>query len=339
MCVEFVIQAGRPCGRVARRVQGGRPQPQRRTLNPSRAEGGNGAQADQADPVFSAGRDLEAGVRTHLFCISPNHSGSTFLQLALATCRETWNLRLEGEQTIGFVGPRPLMLPGLPRPSSFWALHPRRLERLADPGNYDWPRTRKAWYFQAYARSPDASVFVVKSPRNLFQLDMLVQHFRNARFLFMVRNPYAAAEGICRAYRSKFPEEASRIKQACVSLEGCAATHLVNCLAQQRRNLEGFADRGVFFTYEAMCAQPERVAQAIQELVPELKELNLRQRLSVKGLYDEMLTDMNARQIARLDPAQIAAMNAVFRPQRKLLHHFGYDLIEASDASRVGALP
>ena len=307
-------------------------------MNPSRAEGGNGAQADQVDPVFSAGLDLEAGVRTHLFCISPNHSGSTFLQLALATCRETWNLHLEGEQTLGFVGPRPLMLPGLPRPSGFWALHPRRVERLADPSNYDWPRTRKAWYFQAYARSPDASVFVVKSPRNLFQLDMLVQHFRNAKFLFMVRNPYAAAEGICRAYRSKFPEEASRTSQS-HSLEGCAATHLANCLAQQRRNLKVFADRGVFFTYEAMCVQPERVAQAIQQLVPELKELNLRQRLPVKDLYDEMLTDMNARQLVRLDPAQIAAMNAVFRPQRELLEHFGYDLMDAPGASGVGAPP
>ena len=331
--------AARPCRRVAPRIQGGRPQPQRRTLSLPLATGGNRAPVNQWNHVFGAGRDLEARVRTHLFCISPNHSGSTFLQLALATCRGTWNLHLEGEQTLGFVGPRPLLLSGLPRPNKFWALHPRHLERLADPGLYNWPRTRKAWYFQAYARSPDASVFVVKSPRNLFQLDMLVQHFRNAKFLFMVRNPYAAAEGVCRSYRSKFPEGVPPAGQRRVSLEGWAATHLANCLAQQRRNLQGFADRGAFFTYEAMCAQPERVAQAIKQLVPELDELNLRQRLPVKRLYNEMLTDMNARQLARLDPEQIAAMNAVFRPRRELLEHFGYDLMDASGASRVGGHP
>ena len=321
------------------RAWSGRPQPRRRTLNQPLATGGNGTHADQANLVFSAGRDLEDKVRTHLFCISPNHSGSTFLQLALAACRGTWNLPLEGDQTFGFVGPRPLLLPGLPRASVFWALHPRRLERLADPSRYNWPRNRRVWYFYAYARSPDASVFVVKSPRNLFRLDMLVQHFRNAKFLFMVRNPYAAGEGICRSYRSELPEGGSGTVQTRVSLEECAATHLANCLAQQRRNLQGFADRGVFFTYEAMCTQPERVTQAIQQLVPELEDLNLRQRLPVKVLYNKMLTNMNAQQIARLNPAQIAAMNAVFRPQRELLEHFGYDLIDASGASHVGGPP
>ena len=313
--------------------------PQRRTLDVALAEDGKGAHADQVKLVFGAGRDLERRVRTHLFCISPNHSGSTFVQQALAACRATWNLRREGQEVFGFAGPRPLLIPGLPRPNKFWALVPRRLNRLTDPSLYDWPRTRKAWYFQAYARSLDASVFVVKSPRNLFQLDMLTRHFRNAKFLFMVRNPYAACEGICRAYRRKYPDEDLYTSQGRGSLEEWAATHIANCLAQQRRNLEDFGDRGVFFTYEAMCADPERVVRSIQALVPELDNLNLRRRLPVKGAYNEMLTDMNARQIMRLDTGQLAAMNAVFRPQRDLLDHFGYDLMDAPGENRCGGLP
>ena len=51
-----------------------------------------------------------------------------------------------------------------------------------------------------------------------------------------------------------------------------------------------------------MCAEPEKVASQIQALVPELDDLDLRRRLPVKGRYHEMLTDMNARHIARLDP-------------------------------------
>ena len=55
----------------------------------------------------------------------------------------------------------------------------------------------------------------------------------------------------------------------------------------------------MFFTYEAMCAEPERVAQRIRALVPELDDLNLHRRLPVKdNTYDEMLADMNARQIS-----------------------------------------
>ena len=71
------------------------------------------------------------------------------------------------------------------------------------------------------------------------------------------------------------------------------------------------------------------MASAIRTLVPELHDLNLRRRLPVKGRYEEMLTDMNARQIARLDPARIAAFSRVLRPHRSLLEHFGYEMLGA----------
>ena len=76
-----------------------------------------------------------------------------------------------------------------------------------------------------------------------------------------------------------------------------------------------------------MCAQPERVAHEIRALVPELDDLELRRRLAVKG-YDEMLTDMNARHLARLDAERFAAFNRVFRRHRDVLDYFGYDLVD-----------
>ena len=77
-----------------------------------------------------------------------------------------------------------------------------------------------------------------------------------------------------------------------------------------------------------MCAEPDRVAHRIRTLVPEMDDLTLRQRLPVKeSTYDEILTDMNARQIARLDAAQIAVFNRVFQQHRDVLDYFGYDLI------------
>ena len=41
-----------------------------------------------------------------------------------------------------------------------------------------------------------------------------------------------------------------------------------------------------------------------------------------------MLTDMNERQIARLDASQIAVFNRVFREHRDALDYFGYDLMD-----------
>ena len=75
-----------------------------------------------------------------------------------------------------------------------------------------------------------------------------------------------------------------------------------------------------------MCAEPERVAQNVRTLVPEVGDLNLRQRLPAKG-YHEMLIDMNAQQIACLDAGQIAVFSEVFRRHRDVLDYFDYDLL------------
>ena len=39
--------------------------------------------------VYGALHDVGGAVRTHLFGVAPNNSGSTFLKEALATCRAT----------------------------------------------------------------------------------------------------------------------------------------------------------------------------------------------------------------------------------------------------------
>ena len=288
-----------------------------------------------SDLALGCRHDLEKRVDHHLFGIAPNNSGSTFLMRVLATCRATWNLHEDGLAVLGYAGPNPVrdLLHG--RPASvapmIWASEQRWIDLLTDPRHYDWPRTRKAWYFQAFARSPDASVFYAKTPYHLLLVDDLAWHFRNAKFLFMVRNPYAVCEGICRFYRREQPFPNGRRPPRVPNLLEATARHVVTCMEWQRRNLRTHGDRGVFFTYEAMCAEPERTAQAIRALAPELDDLNLRQRLPVKDEYHEMLTDMNARQIARLGAEEFAAFNRVFREREDILAWFGYRVMEGAD--------
>ena len=278
-----------------------------------------GKSPQSAEWHYGAGRDLERLITTHLFIICPNNSGSTFLKKVLATCRATWNLRREGHWVPGYRGP----IPGanvLPGGARLWAATQASIDRVTDTGAYDWPQTRRAWYFQAFAREPDASVFVTKSPAHLLVVNELARHFSHPRFLFMVRNPYAVCEGI---YRYKVRHR----RHPAPALAETAARHVIGCLDRQRENVQTYGDRGIFFTYEEMCAEPERVAWRIRSVVPELGDLNLRQRIAIRGRYDEMLTNMNARQIARLEPWQISAFNRVFRPHRALLGDFGYELM------------
>lgn len=269
---------------------------------------------------FGADRDLASLVDTHLFIMSANNSGSTFLKNVLATSRLTWNLRGGAMLAPGFVGPD-IFLRGNPnRPQYIWAAEQRWLTALTDARAYDWRRSREAWHSQAWAQNPRASVFVAKAPPFLCLVDDIVEHFKNARFLFVVRNPYAVCEGICRSLRRL------GTKLVVSSPEEAAARHVTACLRWQRRNVETHGERGLFFTYEKMCASPDEVARGISAMVPALSDLNLRQRLVVKN-YDSMLTDMNVRQIERLSGKQMDVLNSVFRENRELLGWFGYELI------------
>ena len=266
---------------------------------------------------YGAKYNLEKLIKTHLFVICANNSGSTFLRDALATSENTWNLRREGQHTYGFAGPSSIGLKAHKR----WASEDYWIDIFTDPKNYDWEVIKKAWYFQAFSRNENATIFVEKSPPFLMIVDQLVENFRNAKFLFMVRNPYATIEGVRR--KSPILWRDSTAPEEVLTL---AATHIINCLKFQRKNIKRFGERGVFFTYEQMCAEPEKVEEMIKYLVPEIDDLILRRRLKVKE-YDEELRDMNNQQIERLTTGDRKQINDIFSREKDLLEFFGYSLI------------
>lgn len=281
----------------------------------------NDSPSQWRDACVGAKHDLEQLIRTHLFIISPNNSGSTFLKNVLATSPRTWNLNREGQNTFGFAGPNPtrLKIPYL------WASESRWLEALRDESAYDWEKTRRAWYFQAYSTNPNADVFVEKSPPFVLHVGSLSRHFRNAKFLFLVRDPYAVAEGILRRVAPLHSTREIAIEKT--------ATHILNCLRWQAENLAEFGDRGILIRYEDLCANPTETGRRVAQLVPELEGLDLNQRVEVKGMYDEPLRNMNAVQIGRLSEADLNALSAAFAAERELLERFGYELLCEPDLS------
>ena len=280
--------------------------------------------------VRGTGLDLASLIETHLFVVCPNNSGSSFLSAALGGCRAVWRLPQEGQTIRGFAGPATTRACGPARwfPGLLWASEQRWIDLFSDPRSHDWRRTCKAWYWYARAHAADASVFVAKSPQHVLHVEQLAGHFANARFLFMVRNPYAVCEGICRRYRTRLAEHFRRQFTAPGrSLPAAAATHVANCLARQRRNIEAWRDRSVFFTYEQMCGEPAAVAEKVRALVPAIDDLVLDRRIAAKD-YDEVLANMNGRQLANLRAEDVAAFNRVFREHRDTLAWFGYELMD-----------
>ncbi len=259
--------------------------------------------------------DRRAAIDTHLFLLCPNNSGSTFLGEAIKRSQHVWGLPREGQHVLGFAGPS-TRRSGWPL---IWAATEQSRSHFED-GNYDWERTKIAWYFQSQAAGSDSSVFFTKSPPFLLIAQQLTDAFENSKFLIMVRDPYAALEGILRRHErgtSGLPR--NRVVKT-------AATHLVQCLNYQARNRARLSGRCASFSYEEMCADPIGVARQIEVLVPELDDLDLAQRQPVKGIYDEPLRNMNDDAIARLAPQTIRVANEVFAEHQSLLEAFDYAL-------------
>ena len=265
--------------------------------------------------AFGAQADLACQITTHLFIISPNNSGSTFVRRAIETCAAVWSLPREGQHMLGYTGPN-LEQEGQ---ELIWASDPDRLAALRDPRLYDWDKTRKAWYFQAHAHNEQAQVFMTKSPPFLPIVDQLRGAFHNPKFLFLVRNPYAVVEAICRYRERHTTDRRQALDSACA--------HILNCFELLQESTKRHADIACFLRYEDMCAEPLGVAQNVVALVPELHDLNFDQKLSVKGNYDEPLRNMNADQIARLSASDVTHINRHFAPKADLLSQFGYDLL------------
>jgi len=268
----------------------------------------------QKEVSYGAQIDLGALLKCNLFLLCPNNSGSTFLSKAFGTSPEVWTLPREGQHALGFVGPITQDDTALN-----WAADPSSLDQIENPDNFDWAQNRKAWYFQAQALRADARVFFTKAPPFLAYAEMLKQNFANTRFLIMVRNPYAVIEAIMRR-RQHTGEDMDTLLRI-------ATTHVIACLQKQRENQERYNEISTFFTYEDMCAAPEKIADQIKILVPEITSLNLDQKLLVKHIYNERLRNMNDEQIQRLSQSQLAAINALLKPHQSLLAHFGYELI------------
>ena len=253
---------------------------------------------------------IKKKIKTHLFIICPNNSGSTYLKNVLATCCNTWNLHREGQNTFGFIGPCNTNKMGIP--PLLWAANRRFRQMRKDPSLYNWEKNRKAWYLQAFSKSESASVFVEKSPPFLLLVPFLMTNFENTKFLLMVRNPYAMAEGILRRHKGKNKLE-------------LIADHIIACFQYQIRNLQFLKDQShLFFTYEELCSMPDDIEIKIKKLVPELSDLRLKQTIPVKGIYNETLRNMNREQIERLSDMQKKELKTRFLKYESFFKHFGY---------------
>ena len=227
----------------------------------------------------------------HLFVLCPPYSGSTVLWKLLATSANVSALPSEGQF--------------LPELRDIMRAHPWQADKPLP-----WPHIRSVW--QSYW-DHGKPVLLEKSPPNLLHTRAIREHFAPVRFVIMVRDPYAHAEGLMRRNGWK----AQR-----------AARFSLMCLRTQRQNADTLDD-ALAFTYESLVADPAAVTRRLKHFLPELADMDHTASFNVHsldGTVDRPITDLNARKIAALAPEVMDTLNAVFATEVPTLAAWGYSL-------------
>lgn len=229
---------------------------------------------------------------SYLFVLCPPYCGSTLLWKLLSTSANVSALPDEGQF--------------LPELSDVMRDKPWDQDRVLP-----WPEIKRVWESYWDSSKP---VLLEKSPPNLIRAREIQSHFQPARFVIMVRNPYAQVEGLMR--RNGWKERFS-------------AHFAMRCLRAQLDNASELDDV-MLLSYESLVANPVEACARLAAFVPELDDLDPAASFevhSIDGTLNRPITELNSKKIATLSADSLATMNTVFEQHTDTLAAWGYELI------------
>ena len=233
-----------------------------------------------------------------VFVVGCYNSGTTLLHDILASHPRVAHLPQEGQYCTDQL-PVPSRL-GLPRA---WALAPERF--IPKPGHEpDAERLRRQWC--GMMSDPRRPIFLEKSIPNAARIRWLAQQFPGARFLALMRNGYAVAEGIRR--KAGHPLELAA-RQWRVSNQ---------IMLEQLSQVE----HGLLLRYEELTGDPgATLGRVLEFLELDPAHLTLEREWTVHGITSG-IRDMNPVSLARLSETERDIIRA---EAEELLDRFQYE--------------
>tara|TARA_R110002072_G_scaffold100555_5_gene221565 strand:- start:26427 stop:27143 length:717 start_codon:yes stop_codon:yes gene_type:complete len=229
---------------------------------------------------------------SYLFVLCPPYSGSTLLWKLLSTSANVSALPMEGQF--------------LPELKEVMRDKPWRGDHTLP-----WGDIKRVWESYWDKSKP---VLLEKSPPNLIRTREIRANFQPVRFIVMVRNPYAQAEGLMR--RNNWT--ASR-----------AANFSMMCLRTQLENASTLDD-SLVMTYESLVQDPVKACAQMAGFIEELSDVDPSASFevhSIDGTRHRPITDLNSKKIAALSADDMATINTVFQQHRETIAAWGYELI------------
>ncbi len=235
---------------------------------------------------------------TYLFILSPPFSGSTLLNEIISSsnnvsCNNNIGLR-EGQH--------------LPETKDI-LFTPDRWE----PNKIiDWSEIHEIW--RAYWDN-SKSVFLEKSPPNICRAKNIENEFSDAKFICLVRNPYAQVEGKMRRYNTGAKE---------------AALLSIKYLQFQRKNYKEL-NNALLIKYEDLTENPNNIKEQIISFINELNDINININITAHNSRNEKrmkITNLNDEKITKIKKEDLTNINSIFMKEKELLEFFGYSLIK-----------
>ena len=242
-----------------------------------------------------------------LFILGCNNSGTTLLMRILETHPSIRGLHKEGQFATKAL-PTPVEL-------NVGRLFSQRLDAFRWTEDSDASAVARICYDWAARFDPPPGILLEKSPTNTLRSRWLQHNFQPARFITLVRSPYAVCEGIRRRLD--------------VSIE-VAATHwqvVHEILYQDMKCL----DQCLWLQYEDLCeftqTHVERMAHFMEldRSFPPVSEMSF-QTHNMDGKA-QGIRNFNARSLQQLSEEDIRTINRITETEMRL---FGYEPIGIS---------
>ncbi|WP_405223860.1 sulfotransferase family protein [Lentisalinibacter sediminis] len=243
-----------------------------------------------------------------LFLVGCYNSGTTLLAQMLARHPDIASFPTEGHFiTNQFVKDFDV---GLPR---MWSRGEHLFRLTEQDEGPDAQRIKKEWGMRLDRRKP---VFLEKSPPNTARTRWLQSYFAPARFVAIVRNGYAVAEGI---RRKADPHHLP----ASWPIEDCARQWVRSNEMLQKDS--SYLDHLLWVSYESLAESPKDVLNNIARFagLEDFPTFNTDDALVVHE-RKQPIADLNNESIERLSAQDIATINRIAGPT---LEKFGYEIL------------
>lgn len=184
-------------------------------------------------------------------------------------------------------------------------------ERWNPTYTYHWGQLEQSWRKHW---DLNKSILIEKSPPLIIRVKEMMRAFPVARFIILVRDPYAHIESLMRR-RNWTVAQASGFSMM--------------CLNAQYENIRLLNGRSLLIRYEDLTDNPEDVKMQILEHLPELVDINVDKLFNAHNFADKALaiTNLNQQKIALFNDEQRNELKDLLTPHVELMEFFGYCIL------------